>query len=94
MSVFEDENVSLLIRAVTRIGSEEEARDFLEDILTNKEIISISQRLTVAKMLLAGEKYADIEKATGASSATVVRVNQCIRYGAGGYRSVIEKLGD
>lgn len=94
MSVFEDENVSLLIRAITHIGSEDEARDFLEDILTNREIISISQRLTVAKMLLSGEKYADIEKATGASSATVVRVNQCIRYGSGGYRAVIEKLGD
>lgn len=92
MSVFEEDNVKLLVSAIAAIDNEDEARRFIEDILTNKEIISISQRLSVAKMLCANEKYTDVEKATGASSATIVRVNQCIRYGSGGYREVLDKL--
>lgn len=92
MTVFEKSNGELLVRALAAIDSEDTARRFIEDILTKKEIISISQRLRVAQMLCENEKYAAIEKATGASSATVVRVNQCIRYGAGGYRAVLDCL--
>ena len=94
MTVFEQSNAELLVRALAAIDSEDVARRFIEDILTKKEIISISQRLRVAQMLCEDEKYAMIEKATGASSATVVRVNQCIRYGAGGYRAVLDRLED
>lgn len=92
MSVFENDNVDALARALTLLDTEDEAGRFIEDILTTREIISISQRFAVARLLAAGEKYADIEKATGASSATVVRVNQCMRYGSGGYGKVLKKL--
>lgn len=92
MSDFEETNTDLLLSAVVSINSEEEARRFLEDLLTKKEIQSVSQRLNVAQMLLRGEKYAEVERSTGASSATIVRVNQCIRYGVGGYEEVLGKL--
>ena len=92
MSAFDDPNTRLLLSAVAAIDSEELARRFLEDLLTNREILAISQRLNVARMLLDREKYANVEQATGASSATIVRVNQCIRFGAGGYEAVLSAL--
>ncbi|MBR4579316.1 MAG: hypothetical protein IKO22_06885 [Oscillospiraceae bacterium] len=94
MSVFEEVPTHLLLSALVAIDSEEEAKRFLEDLLTRKEILSVSQRLNVARMLLRGEKYAEVEQATGASSATIVRVNQCIRYGNGGYQEVLGKLAE
>ena len=92
MSAFDDPNTRLLLSAVAAIDSEALARRFLEDLLTNREILAISQRLNVAGMLLDREKYAKVEQVTGASSATIVRVNQCIRFGSGGYEAVLNAL--
>ena len=81
-----------LFRAIVSISNEEECANFLEDICTMKEIKDLSQRLCVAKMLKNGDRYQDIEAATGASTATISRVNKCLLYGSGGYLSVIEKI--
>ena len=94
MQLFESENGRLLLRALVCLDSETECRNFLEDLLTGREIESISQRLAVAKLLCAERKYSEVEERTGASSATIGRVNRCIQYGAGGYRTVLEKLGE
>jgi TrpR-related protein YerC/YecD len=59
---------------------------FFEDICTIKEIEAMAQRLEVAKLLQEGRKYSDIEEMTGASSATISRVNRFLRYGADGYK--------
>ena len=56
-----------------------------------KEIQDLSQRLQVAAMLNRGEKYQTIEQMTGASTATISRVNKCLVYGSGGYRAVLDK---
>jgi len=93
MDLFDTENSRLLISALLALESEEECRNFIADIMTSKEILTIGQRLAVAKMLCQNEKYAEVAEKTGASSATIVRVNHCIRYGSGGYRSVLQKLG-
>ena len=58
-----------------------------------KEIQSIAQRLQVAKLLQQNVKYTDIEKQTKASTATISRVNRCLRYGADGYTLILERLG-
>ena len=79
------------VTALLTLKTEEECIAFLEDICTIKEIQDISQRLVVAKMLNEGEKYQNIEKETGASTATISRVNKCLAYGSGGYRSVLQK---
>lgn len=79
-------------QAVLSLESEEECAAFFEDVCTIKEIQDLSQRLSVAEMLNDGEKYQMIEAATGASTATISRVNKCLNYGSGGYRIVLRKM--
>ncbi len=83
-----------LFRAILTLASEEECAAFFEDICTIKEIQDLSQRLQVAAMLNQGEKYQSIEQKTGASTATISRVNKCLVYGSGGYRTVLERCGE
>ena len=80
------------VTALLTLKTEEECIAFLEDICTIKEIQDISQRLVVARMLNEGEKYQNIEKETGASTATISRVNKCLAYGSGGYKTVLERM--
>ena len=80
------------VTALLALKTEEECIAFLEDICTIKEIQDISQRLVVARMLNEGEKYQNIEKETGASTATISRVNKCLAYGSGGYKTVLERM--
>ena len=71
---------------------QQECAAFFEDICTIKELQDMSQRLAVAEMLDDGEKYQSIGDATGASTATISRVNKCLNYGSGGYRVVLKRL--
>lgn len=92
MNIFDDNHAKLMIKAILTLETEDEVKAFLEDIMTNKEIIDISQRLGVAKMLREKEVYSKISKETGASSATISRVNRCCLYGSGGYKTVLDRL--
>lgn len=83
-----------LFRAILSLDSEEECAAFFEDLCTVKEIQDLSQRLQVAAMLNGGEKYQTIEQTTGASTATISRVNKCLVYGSGGYRLVLDKKSE
>ena len=89
---FSIEEHDKLFEAILKLSTIEEARLFFEDICTIKELQDLSQRLVVAKMLNRGEKYQSIEETTGASTATISRVNKCLTYGNGGYRTALEKL--
>ena len=80
-----------LFAAILSLSNEEECAAFFEDICTIKELGDLAQRWCVAKMLSHGEKYQTIEEKTGASTATISRVNKCLNYGSGGYRMVIDK---
>ena len=93
MDIFESENTKLLVSALLGLKNERECRAFLEDLMTSKEIVSLGQRLCVAKLLCQKGKYSEVAKLTGASSATIGRVNRCIQYGSGGYRRALENLG-
>ncbi len=86
-----EENRSLF-EAVLSLESVEECAAFFEDICTIKELQDLSQRLAVAQMLNDGEKYQTIEEKTGASTATISRVNKCLNYGSGGYREVLGRM--
>lgn len=77
--------------AVLSLRNREECYKFFEDICTINELISIAQRLEVAKLLNDGMTFSVIAEKTGASTATIARVNKCIRYGAGGYGLVLDK---
>lgn len=92
MANLKNENTDMLCRALLQLRTEEECYAFLEDICTIKEIMDLSQRLTVARLLAKKESYNDVIAKTKASSATICRVNKCLEYGAGGYRTVIERM--
>jgi len=84
--------VNQLFKAILSLHTIEECDAFFEDICTLSEVKDMSQRLEVAKLLNQGENYNAIAKATGASSATVSRVNRCLHYGAGGYKKVMKVI--
>lgn len=84
----------LLMKAILTLKSEEDAYRFFEDICTIPEIKSISQRLEVAYLLDRKETYQKIAEETGASSATISRVNRSLSYGADGYRRVLDAMGE
>ena len=76
-------------KTVLALENLEECRDFFEDICTIKELDAISQRLMVAKLLKEGKTFNEIAEISGASSATISRVNKCLMYGKG-YKSVLK----
>ena len=91
MEKFSIESYDNFFRAVLKLRTLDDARKFFEDVCTIKELEAVSQRLEVAKMLKEGRSYLEITAATGASTATISRVNKCLLYGDGGYNIV---LGD
>ncbi|SNS82271.1 Trp operon repressor family [Anaerovirgula multivorans] len=91
-SKIQDEFTDALFKSILKLETIEECYRFFEDICTIKEIQSISQRLEVAKLLKEGRTYSEIEKVTGASTATISRVNRCLHYGADGYKLILQRL--
>lgn len=85
--------VDSLLAALGTLETDDERFAFLVDVATIREIKDMAQRLAVARMLDAGRSYADIQEATGASSTTISRVSRSLNYGAGGYRTVIDRIG-
>lgn len=92
MDMFHTEGAGLLVRAILSLETEEECRAFLEDLMTGKEIQDCSQRILVAKLLRQKLVYSRIAQITGASSATISRVNRCCAYGTGGYGAVLDRI--
>lgn len=81
-----------LYNAILKLETVEECRNFFEDLCTVTELASITQRLKVAKMLTENCVYTDIAAKTGASTATISRVNRSLRYGNNGYDVVFSRL--
>lgn len=91
MKKFDFNKTENFYNAVLSLENREECRMFFEDIFTVKELQDICQRYEVAIMLNRGKSYNEISEATGASTATISRVNRCLVYGDGGYRTVLSK---
>ena len=85
-------DVNKLYKAILTLKTTEECSAFFEDVCTIQEIESIAQRFEVACQLKEGKSYIDINKNTGASTATICRVSKCLNYGEGGYATAIERL--
>lgn len=93
MEKLHNENVDMLFKAILTLESVDECYKFFEDACTIKEILEISQRFQVAKLLDDGGKsYSKICEETGASTATITRINKSLNYGNDGYRLVIDRL--
>jgi TrpR-related protein YerC/YecD len=93
-SKLRDDDMDALFRAVLSLETQEDCYRFFEDLCTIGELQAISQRYAVARLLRQGETYTAIAEKTGASTATISRVNRCLVYGAAGYRTVLDKLSD
>ena len=87
------EAVDHLFEAVLTLKSPEECYAFFEDVCTVNELLSLTQRYEVAKMLREKKTYLDIAERTGASTATISRVNRSLNYGNDGYDMVFKRLG-
>ena len=82
----------LLYESILTLGSVEECKQFFQDLCTMSELRAMEQRLEVAILLSNGMIYNDILERTGASSATISRVNRALQYGADGYQIVLPRI--
>lgn len=86
------EAVNHLFEAVLTLETKEECFRFFEDLCTVNELLSLSQRFEVAAMLRNHETYLQIANKTGASTATISRVNRSLNYGDDGYALVFSRM--
>lgn len=84
--------MDFLFNAILKLESLDDCYRFFEDLCTINELQAMSQRLQVAKMLLERKTYIDIAETTGASTATISRVNRSLNYGQDGYKIVFERM--
>ena len=87
-----DEDMDILFRGILKLQTVEDCYDFFEDLCTVNELLSLSQRFEVAAMLKEGKTYLDIAEKTGASTATISRVNRSLNYGSDGYDLVFGRI--
>lgn len=86
------EAVDHLFEAIMTLKDLDEYYAFFEDVCTVNELLSLSQRYEVARMLRQRKTYLDIAEKTGASTATISRVNRCLHYGTDGYKLAIDRV--
>ena len=86
------ESVDALFQAVLSLQTKEECYSFFEDLCTVNELLSLSQRFEVATMLRDKKTYLEIAEKTGASTATISRVNRSLNYGNDGYETVFQRM--
>ena len=84
-------SIDKLFQSILSLKTLDDCYLYFEDLCTVKEILAMSQRLEVARMLANGESYQKVTDDTGVSSATVGRVKRCLDYGSGGYRMILER---
>ncbi len=87
-----DQNIEFLFQAVLTLETPQECSRFFDDLCTMPELKAMSQRLEVARMLNKKQVYSDIVAETGASTATISRVNRALNYGSDGYSLVFQRL--
>ena len=93
-SKVKDIHMDELFQGIMSLNSVEECYNFFEDLCTITELRAMAQRFQVARMLDQGQIYSDIVRETGASTATISRVNKCLIYGTDGYRMVLDRAKD
>lgn len=91
MALPHDPKLDALFEAILSLTDRDECYAFFDDVCTIKEVHDMADRLEVARLLMQGITYEQIEKQTGMSSATISRVNRCIHYGPGGYKLAVER---
>ena len=82
-----------LFDAVISLESRDDAANFFRDLCTRRELEEMSQRWAVVRKLADGHPYREIAAETGVSTATIVRINQWLQHGTGGYQEMLDRLG-
>ncbi|HOY46372.1 MAG TPA: YerC/YecD family TrpR-related protein [Candidatus Dojkabacteria bacterium] len=88
----QNDDLALLAQAFLKLRNIDEIKIFLKDLLSNSEQESIASRVVIAQMLEQGLPYTQIERETGASSATIAKVSENLKYGNDGYKLILERL--
>jgi len=86
------EHADYLFKAIMSLENIEEFYRFFDDLCTVAEVEDMSKRLQAARMLRSGEVYNEISAKTGQSTATISRVNRCLKYGSNGYNIVLDRV--
>ena len=94
MSKLQSAETDALFRAVLSLKTVDECYRFFEDVCTIKELQDLSQRFAVARMQTEGRVYSDVQRETGASTATISRVNKALNYGSDGYKLARSRMID
>ena len=94
MKPYHNKDMDFLYRGILTLQTREECYAFFEDICTIKELQAMAQRFRVAAQLRDNKNYNEILADTGASSASISRVNMCLLYGGGGYSTALERLNE
>lgn len=93
-SKIKSKELDLFFKAILELENLDECYKFFEDVATINEVKALAQRLHVAKLLKNKKTYSEIAEITGASTATISRVNRCLNYGSDGYNLILEKIKD
>ena len=91
-SRLKSKELDLFFESVLKLENIDECYKFFEDVATINELKALSQRIQVAGMLKEKKVYTEIAEETGASTATISRVNKCLNYGTGGYNLILDRL--
>ena len=91
-SKIKSKEMDLFFKAILKLETIEECYKFFEDVATINEVKALAQRMHVAKLLSEKKTYTEIAEVTGASTATISRVNRCVYYGSDGYTTILERL--
>ncbi len=91
-SKLKSQELDLFFEGILKLNTLDECYKFFEDVATINEVKSLAQRLYVARLLTDKKTYSEIAKITGASTATISRVNRCLNYGSDGYKTVLERI--
>jgi TrpR-related protein YerC/YecD len=94
IKIWKSQTAQQIAEALVAISDEKTMKDFLRDVMTEKEIIEISSRFEAAKMLNEGKKYTEIIERTKLSSRTVARISEWMQNGEGGYRAALQIISD
>ena len=93
-SKIKSKELDLFFQGILKLQNVEECYKFFEDVATINEVKALAQRLYVARLLKEKKTYSEIAKITGASTATISRVNRCLNYGSDGYDLVLQRIDD
>lgn len=91
-SKIKSKELDLFFKAILELKDIDECYRFFEDVATINEIKALAQRLHVAELLKDKKTYTEIAEITGASTATISRVNRCLNYGSDGYSLILSRL--